>query len=160
MSRVACVALLVPALVLWAPEARAQGAEPAPPPQAAAAQPPAGWPAAQPVPPPATRDKTMMAAGFTVAGIGFVGLVAGVIVLLVGSLHQECTDAFLFPDCHTEPDETAQWVGGGMMMGGVVLLGVGLPIGIIGTKKEHRTLQSWQPSLRIGAGRLDATWRF
>jgi hypothetical protein len=156
--------LLALGALLTAGEARAQGYGGYAPPYAPYAAPPPVYYVYTPV---RRHNPAMAAGGIVLVALGGVALVAGATLVGAGGPTME-----VFPPCPVDvkcdPIEQSRNpglrdAGIGLLVGSVALLGAGIPLVVIGSRRvtdRPEPARSFLPDVRVGAGGLSARWSF
>jgi hypothetical protein len=79
------------------------------------------------------RSTGMMITGLILSGLGAVSLFTGVAVYAAGSSSDDCSYNGYGSSCSS--DSGAQAAGVGFMVGGLIGIGVGIPLAIVGGRK-------------------------
>ena len=157
----------------WGPQERREprprakaSATPAPASQPTASAAPSAPPSEAPEPPPppappplsgATEylSPAMMGIGYTLAGLGAGALVVG--GLIYASAPQTYTNCMGAPCSGSPPDATRRFNGTVTMIAGAIGVGIGLPIGIIGSVRVQAEAQPKKASAALQVGPTGAT---
>lgn len=120
-----------------------------------------------PVTPMRRNNPAMATGGIVMVSVGGVALIAGVTMFSAGG-----RTTLEFPPCpsdvNCQPMEVPRhpelkYGGIGMIVGSIALMGAGIPLIAIGSKKvpdKPEATQSLLPDVRVGAGSLSARWSF